>query len=108
MKDRIDCHPDPSAYEEKCQERGCVWEPVEEDGPPWCYYPPDYGYLMVGDPVVTQDGFLVHLARTTEDAMFGEEAPSLWVQVELQKTYRLRIKITDDKPRYQIYSLKFF
>ena len=99
MKDRIDCHPDPGAYEEKCQERGCIWETVQEEGAPYCYYPPDYGYLMVGDPVVTEDGYLIHLARTTEVAMFGEEAPSLWVHVEIQKTYRLRIKITDDKPR---------
>ena len=76
-----------------------LWETVQEEGAPYCYYPPDYGYLMVRDPVVTEDGYLIHLARTTEAAMFGEEAPSLWVHVEIQKTYRLRIKITDDKPR---------
>jgi len=102
INERIDCHPDPGAYKEKCEARGCMWQEAEEQGAPWCYYPPEYGYVMVGDPIVTQDGYLVHLVRTSESSMFGEEAANLWFTLEIQKPYRMRIKITDDKPRFEV------
>ena len=107
INERIDCHPDPGAYKEKCEARGCMWQEAEEQGAPWCYYPPEYGYVMVGDPIVTQDGYLVHLVRTSESSMFGEEAANLWFTLEIQKPYRMRIKITDDKPRFSYYLFKY-
>merc|ERR1712001_204499 len=72
------------------------------EGPPFCYYPPGYGYFQLGDPVVTADGYLVHLVRNTEDVMFGEESVDIWVNIEIQKPYRLRVKISDDKPRFEV------
>ena len=30
-KDRVDCHPEPGASREKCEERGCVWGEVAEE-----------------------------------------------------------------------------
>ena len=74
----------------------------KEEGVPYCYYPPDYGYSMLGDPLVTKDGYLVHLVRNTEDSMFGAEVSHIWLKVEMQKPYRLRIKISDDKPRFEV------
>ena len=49
-----------------------------------------------------QDGYLVHLSRTTESTMFGEESASVWMMVEIQKEYRLRVKIYDDKQRFEV------
>ena len=101
-KDRIDCHPDPGALREKCEERGCVWGEVEEEGEegaPWCYFPPDYGYVMLGEPLTTPLGYLVHLVRSTQAGMFGEEADSVWLNLEIQTETRIRLKITDDKQR---------
>ena len=60
---RVDCHPDPGASQAGCEGRGCVWEPAQQTGAPWCRYPPDYGYSMVGQPTETQEGYLVHLTR---------------------------------------------
>ena len=87
VKERIDCHPDPNATPEKCAQRGCTWEPEEEPltGAPWCFYPPGYGYNMIGQPVDTKDGFLIHLRRSSSDFMFGEESQDIWVQIEMQK-----------------------
>ena len=25
VKDRVDCHPEPGAYQQRCEDRGCVW-----------------------------------------------------------------------------------
>ena len=43
--------------------------------------------------------------RNTEDTMFGTETPELWVWVEMQTEDRLRIKISDDKPRFEVSDL---
>ena len=104
VEERVDCHPDPYATPEKCEQRGCIWEPENEPltGAPWCFYPPGYGYYMVGQPVETNDGFLIHLRKTSSSSMFGEESQDIWAQIEMQKNYRLRIKISDDRPRFQV------
>ena len=104
VKERIDCHPDPNASPEKCEQRGCTWEQEEEPltGAPWCFYPPGYGYTMIGQPVDTKDGFLIHLRRSSSDFMFGEESQDIWVEIEMQKEYRLRIKMSDDKQRFKV------
>ena len=102
VKDRVDCHPEPGAFREKCEERGCVWGEVEERGAPWCYYPPDYGYVMAGEPVTTPMGYIVHLVRSAQASMFGEEADSVWLSLEMQTETRIRIKITDDKQRFEV------
>ena len=107
VEDRVDCHPDPAATQERCEARGCVWRVSEprlegEEGPPFCYYPPDYGYSMLGEPLVTKDGYLVHLVKNTEDSMFGGEVSDIWLKIEMQKPYRLRIRISDDKPRFEV------
>ena len=30
-KYRVDCHPEPGASREKCEERGCMWGEVAEE-----------------------------------------------------------------------------
>lgn len=39
---RVDCQPEPNKYEKECTDRGCIWEPAETAGAPWCYYPTAY------------------------------------------------------------------
>ena len=34
--------------------------------------------------------------------MFGEEADSVWLSLEMQTETRIRIKITDDKQRFEV------
>ena len=81
-----------------------MWGEVEEEeegeeGAPWCYFPPDYGYMMLGEPLTTPLGYLVHLVRSTQAGMFGEEADSVWLNLEIQTETRIRLKITDDEQR---------
>ena len=101
-KNRVDCHPEPGSFQQKCEERGCKWEPVEEHGRPWCFYPEDYGYLLNGEPLPTDQGWLLKLSRSPHPGMFGAEAEIVWLSVEMQNDHRLRIKITDDKPRFEV------
>ena len=98
----VDCHPEPGAFQQKCEERGCVWSPVEEPGAPWCVYPPGYGYLLLGEPLVTEQGWLLKLARSNHPGMFGGESGEVWLAVEMQTEERLRIRISDDKPRFEV------
>ena len=42
-------------------------------GAPWCYFPPDYGYVMMGEPVTTPLGYIVHLVRSTQAGIFSED-----------------------------------
>ncbi|XP_023345565.1 maltase-glucoamylase, intestinal [Eurytemora carolleeae] len=103
VAERIDCHPEPDVSREKCESRGCFYEIVEEEGgAPWCYYPTGYGYMMLDEPAETHDGYMVHLRRSVSLPMFGGESQDLWVQVFFQTDNRLRILITDDKPRFQV------
>ena len=38
LVDRVDCHPGPGAYQQSCEDLGCVWGELKVDGP-WCNFP---------------------------------------------------------------------
>ena len=84
---RVDCHPDPGAFQQKCEERGCLWDPVEEQGRPWCHYPQDYGYILQGEPLPTDQGWLLQLSRSYHPAMFGEEAVGHYIAAWLNASH---------------------
>ena len=44
----------------------------------------------------------MHLVRTPQPSMYGGEVERLWLSLEIQKLYRVRIKITDDQPRFEV------
>ena len=46
--------------------------------------------------------WLVHLVRTPQPSMYGGEVERLWLSLEIQKLHRVRIKITDDRPRFEV------
>lgn len=89
---RVDCHPDADASEEKCLDRGCLWCPGEE-GTPWCHVPRSYGYKMVGQPEQTPTGYKVTLSRSTNASYFGSDAERLTANFEIESDYRLRVKV---------------
>ena len=45
---------------------------------------------------------MVHLVRTPQPSMYGGEVERLWLSLEIQKLHRLRIKLTDDRPRFEV------
>ena len=47
-----------------CAGRGCTWRPPDQDqAAPPCFYPPGYGYHVVGEAVTTPAGLRVHLQK---------------------------------------------
>lgn len=102
--ERVDCHPDKNASEERCLQRGCTYCPasIPDQNTPTCFFPRNYGYKMVGEPVNTGHGFRVELERATTSTLFGGDANSLTVEIDFQSDYRLRVRISDDKPRWEV------
>ena len=45
---------------------------------------------------------MVHLVRTPQPSMYGGEVERLWLSLEIQKLHRVRIKLTDDRPRFEV------
>ena len=45
---------------------------------------------------------MVHLVRTPQPSMYGDEVERLWLTIEIQKLHRVRIKMTDDQPRFEV------
>ncbi|EGT42649.1 hypothetical protein CAEBREN_25327 [Caenorhabditis brenneri] len=45
---RINCYPEPSANQNLCESRGCIWGPTQDtsDGTPWCYFKDGVGYNL--------------------------------------------------------------
>ena len=80
--DRFNCHPEPNATQEKCEERGCCWETSvlrffptdhpQRSGPPVCYYPTDYPVYIVRDIVNTTTGFYAMLTRDSTSYYPGD------------------------------------
>ena len=64
---RVDCLPDLGPEQEEagvCAGRGCTWRPPDQDqAAPPCFYPPGYGYHVVGEAVTTPAGLRVHLQK---------------------------------------------
>ncbi|XP_076803980.1 sucrase-isomaltase, intestinal-like [Clavelina lepadiformis] len=104
---RFDCHPETSAVsatENRCINRGCLWDPVNVPGVPWCYYPENYGaYKKDTAPSSTALGEELYLERLKKPVFFADEVQRLKVEVESQSEYQLRIKISDpNAKRYEV------
>ncbi|CAL8087113.1 unnamed protein product [Orchesella dallaii] len=102
--ERIDCHPDSGNTEAECLQRGCTYCPasIPDQNTPTCFFPRNWGYKMVGEPVNTGHGFRVALERITTSTVFGGDSNELNVEVDFQSDYRLRLKITDNQPRWEV------
>lgn len=102
--ERVDCHPDTGHSEARCLERGCIQcdAEVPDKNTPTCFFPRNYGYKMVGEPVNTGHGFRAQLQRSTTSTLFGGDINDLIVEADFQSDYRLRIKITGEQPRWEV------
>ncbi|CAG7723181.1 unnamed protein product, partial [Allacma fusca] len=102
--ERIDCLPETDASEQACLARGCNWCESGADGldVPLCYLPESYGYKIDGDVETTPKGFRLTLKRNTNISYFGDDAETLNFEAEFQSNTRLRIKITDGTPRFEV------
>ena len=64
QEDRVDCQPGEPGDSNICAARGCLWDQAGlERGVPWCYLPPEYGYVAEGEAEATAQGSRIHLTR---------------------------------------------
>ena len=66
QEERVDCQPGEPGDSGICATRGCLWDPVGlQRGVPFCYLPPEYGYVADNEAEATAQGSRVHLTRNT-------------------------------------------
>ncbi|RUS71085.1 hypothetical protein EGW08_021146 [Elysia chlorotica] len=93
--DRFDCWPEYiGATKDKCEARGCCWQPATSQGPPYCFFPADYSGYIAFNVKTTPFGVTADLARTTA-TLFPPDIETLKLQIDFQTESRLRIKIFD-------------
>ncbi|XP_010220406.1 PREDICTED: maltase-glucoamylase, intestinal-like, partial [Tinamus guttatus] len=123
VKSRIDCHPQPGASQEGCEARGCIWSSTEVPNAPWCFFPEDspYGYSLAGNAEKTTKGLSVYvlgavvigikkcfsrrvtLNKLQKLSLFGNDISPVVIDVEFQKSDRLRFKIYDpNSERFEV------
>ncbi|XP_071846318.1 sucrase-isomaltase, intestinal-like isoform X2 [Apostichopus japonicus] len=102
--ERVDCHPDAETVtKSSCENRGCVWCPISNQGVPWCYYPEDYKTYAITGQYSTAKGSRVTLSYQGGSGIFSAPATSLTVDVEYQTEDRLRVKIYDtNNARFEV------
>ena len=94
---KIDCYPEEMGNpvtEEKCAQRGCVYDPHVHEKIPKCYIPSDgeYGY-RVYDTSKTKHGFRYHMYRKSKPGIYGNDIKELIMDIEMRKDNLLRIKV---------------
>uniref|UniRef100_A0A8C5ZBI9 Sucrase-isomaltase, intestinal n=1 Tax=Marmota marmota marmota TaxID=9994 RepID=A0A8C5ZBI9_MARMA len=98
--EKFNCYPeDPTASEESCRQRGCLWEPTATPGVPTCYYDtiPNYAasniqYLPTG---ITTDLTLLAVPASTRAAASPPSPAAATVSNRLsEKISLLRLSVT--------------
>lgn len=101
-RERFDCYPDARRVnKEACESRGCCYlgpltheyNETFEDKIPICVYPSNYGYEASNKASVSLDGFEVPLRRIPAPSRYGDDFQTVYMKVEMQTKYRLRIKV---------------
>jgi hypothetical protein len=96
LSERIDCHPEFGATQERCLARGCFWcSSTPSDGTPWCFMPREQGYRVVGDITDTVKGYSATLQRIDTPSWYGSDINTVLLEVEFHTADRLRIKVAD-------------
>ncbi|XP_063789067.1 maltase-glucoamylase-like [Pseudophryne corroboree] len=103
--EKIDCHPEPNASEQKCISRGCIWKASNTPGIPYCFYPLDYGYVVERE-VVTDTGITVDISLGSKMVPRYSKASTvnkLQVAVTFHENHMLQFKIFDpNNKRYEV------
>ncbi|KAL6481335.1 hypothetical protein MHYP_G00094150 [Metynnis hypsauchen] len=107
---RFDCYPERSVVvtEEMCHQRNCCFIQVsktgslEQNGVPWCFYPPDfpsYELAAISETEMGYSGKLIRLQKT----YYPNDIETLQLDVLYESNSRLRVKVTDPaKQRYEV------
>ncbi|XP_069474583.1 sucrase-isomaltase, intestinal [Ambystoma mexicanum] len=103
ISQRIDCIPDTMGTQDLCEKRGCCWSPFSETYAPWCFFPTNHGYEVVGGQKKTKSGFEAQLQRLSAPTIFGEDINNVLFSAEMQTQNRFRFKITDpNNKRFEV------
>lgn len=103
---RFNCYPEDNADEAKCKARGCIWEPTDIQGIPWCYYPDDYGYSYTKIDQ-TNSGITLDISRNQKHRSTNRpgspDIDNLKVQITFHTSDMLQFKIWDPTTeRYEV------
>ncbi|XP_028045016.1 lysosomal alpha-glucosidase isoform X2 [Monomorium pharaonis] len=106
---RFDCHPEDGASQLSCMNRGCCWNPIDQNRNkkhvplyiPYCYYPDGwnlYKYVNSSQDDSSFSGFL----SLEKKSIYKNNVPLVKVEATSVDTSILRVKIYDpSKPRYE-------
>ncbi|KAL6037194.1 hypothetical protein STEG23_003004 [Scotinomys teguina] len=98
INERINCIPEQTPTQAKCEERGCCWSPWNNSIIPWCFFANNHGYKAEGLNV-KDTGLEAKLNRIPSPTLFGEDIQSVLLTTQSQTPNRLRFKITDPRNR---------
>ncbi|NWT12138.1 MGA protein, partial [Vireo altiloquus] len=106
INERFDCHPNPDATKEKCEQLGCSWEETPNQGAPFCYYNSSNPY-SIENLNYSSTGITATLSLDSAKvrANEGPMAPisTLRVEVIYHLNNMLQFKISDyQSPRYEV------
>ena len=91
--DRFDCWPEyVGATKDKCEARGCCWQPATTHGPPYCFFPGNYSGYTASNLKTTASGVTADLTRTTT-TLFPPDIKKLKLQIDFQTESQLRVKV---------------
>lgn len=106
--ERFTCYPDADlATEEKCTQRGCLWQMASSaSGAPPCYFPRQYNPYLVTSTQYSPTGITADLQWNTKNARIQLPSASistLRVEVKYHKNDMLQFKIYDPQnKRYEV------
>ncbi|XP_028723035.1 sucrase-isomaltase, intestinal [Peromyscus leucopus] len=102
INERINCIPEQTPTQAKCEERGCCWSPWNNSIIPWCFFVNNHGY-NAEEVTVNDTGLEAKLNRIPSPTLFGEDIQSVLLTTQSQTANRLRFKITDPvNQRYEV------
>lgn len=107
-KYRIDCHPDPSASEYDCRNRGCTWDTSFGWGIVACMIPKEKGgYKLVENSQNISSPIsqftLTRISQSNQFSMFGRDINDLKLQIDTSGADMIRLRIRDqNKKRYEV------
>ncbi|KAM7399513.1 hypothetical protein PAMP_018780 [Pampus punctatissimus] len=92
-----------SLQQQRCEQRGCCWAPLDERSVPWCFFSTNHGYTV--ESVEQMDPYVMkaHLKRMASPSLFGADIQELSFHAEMQSNNRLRFKISDaNRQRFEV------
>uniref|UniRef100_UPI00358F0BC8 sucrase-isomaltase, intestinal-like n=1 Tax=Myxine glutinosa TaxID=7769 RepID=UPI00358F0BC8 len=104
---RFDCHPEPKASRQLCEDRGCIWKETTIPNAPYCIFPLDYGYKISKSIKNGETQKIAEITRNTDyPSRYKSASPdigTLEIKVDLLTDYLVRFKVSDpNNARYEV------